>query len=172
MHETHHLLILRHAKSSWQSNVATDFERPLNNRGKRDAPRIGRWLIQQGLIPDYIVSSPAKRANKTVTKVCAELELDNAQIRWDSRIYEANIGDLLRVLSECPESAKTVMLVGHNPGLELLTDYLCPGNLPVSADGKLLPTAALALIEVSNNWNELKQSDGRLISITHPKHLP
>jgi phosphohistidine phosphatase SixA len=81
------LLILRHAKSAWNTDAASDFERPLAKRGKKAAPRVGRFLLQQGLVPDFVVSSPAMRARQTVIAVCGQMDINPDQISWDDRIY-------------------------------------------------------------------------------------
>jgi phosphohistidine phosphatase len=161
------LLILRHAKSSWDTAAATDFDRPLNPRGLKDAPRMGRWLRQQGLVPDWVLSSPAERARTTALLVCHELSVSQECLHWEPRIYEATTGDLLAVLSDCPAAAKTVLLVGHNPGLETLLQYLCdPIHLP--PDGKLLPTATVARLKMPADWSELQPGAARLLGITRP----
>ena len=165
------LLLLRHAKSAWDTEATTDFARPLNKRGKRDAPRIGRWLRQQGLIPDYVVSSPAERAKQTALKVCHGLDLEEERLHWEPRIYEAPPGELLQVLADCPETARTVLLVGHNPGLELLLRYLCD-SAPVPADGKLLPTATVAQLTMPADWRQLVPHCARLLAIIRPASLP
>ncbi|MFO1429059.1 MAG: histidine phosphatase family protein [Candidatus Competibacteraceae bacterium] len=165
------LLLLRHAKSAWDTETATDFARPLNKRGERDAPRMGRWLRQQGLLPDYVVSSPAERAKQTALKVCHALALEDERLHWEPRIYEAPLGDLLQVLAACPETARTVLLVGHNPGLELLLRYLCEAA-PTPADGKLLPTATVAQLVMPDDWRQLTPHCARLLAITRPVSLP
>lgn len=165
------LLILRHAKSAWDTETESDFERPLSKRGQRDAPRMGHWLGQQGLIPDYVISSPALRAKQTTLKVCEALKLDATRLHWDNRIYEASPGTLLQVLASCPKRAHRVLLVGHNPGLELLLGYLC-NDIPLPADGKLLPTATLAHIEMPDDWTQLDPGVGHLNALTRPRSLP
>lgn len=165
------LLILRHAKSAWDTDAPTDFERPLAKRGKRDAPRIGSWLHEQGLAPDYVVSSPAKRAKQTTLKACRALGVKKEQVQWDERIYEAGVGALLGVLADAPTAAKTVMLVGHNPGLEDLTKHLGGADVTVAEDGKLLPTATVANLEMPDDWSRLTRGAGRLVQITRPRSL-
>ncbi len=168
---TRKLLILRHAKSDWETDAPTDFERPLAKRGERDAPRIGEWLKQQKLLPDYVVSSPARRASQTSNRVCKAMGVKDKKINWDERIYAASEVELLRVLADCPQKKQTVMLVGHNPGLEDLLEYLAGKGLEIPADGKLLPTATVACLKMPENWKGLKEGDGELVSITRPKEL-
>ncbi|MEE4379004.1 MAG: histidine phosphatase family protein [Candidatus Competibacteraceae bacterium] len=164
------LLILRHAKSDWDNEVLTDFDRPLAERGKKDAPRMGAWLHEQGLIPDYVVSSPAKRAKQTVRKVCKELGIADAEIHWEPRIYEASRYTLGQVLADCPAQAQRVLLVGHNPGLENLLAFLCD-SVPLSADGKLLPTATVAQLAMPEDWSQLDPSTAQLLQLTRPRSL-
>jgi len=169
---TRQLLLLRHAKSSWTSAAATDFDRPLAKRGKQDAPKVGTWLHQQGMMPDYILSSPAKRAKKTAVKVCRALGLAKDRIHWEQRLYEAETDTLLSLLAECPTDAGTVLMVGHNPGLESLLEYLCGDEIPITPDGKLLPTAALAQLQMPPEWADLQPETAQLVTITRPRSLP
>jgi len=165
------LLILRHAKSSWDSDAATDFDRPLAKRGEKDAPRMGAWMKQEGLRPDHVVSSPAQRAKQTVLAATKKLGIEPDAIHWEPEVYGASLRTLLQVLAACPSKAKTVLLVGHNPGLEELVEHLGGTGITLPADGKLLPTAALARIELPRDWESLGSGSGRLLSITRPKEL-
>ncbi len=170
-HMPRELLILRHAKSDWDTSAASDFDRPLTKRGKHDAPKIGAWLYREGLVPDYVVSSPAQRAQQTALKVCKALEIPKGQIVWDQAIYEGSLTELLQVLNRCPPAAATVLLVGHNPGLETLVQHLSGDDLDLPDDGKLLPTGALARLEMPNQWDHLAPGCAQLLSITRPRTL-
>jgi len=165
------LLILRHAKSAWDTNAATDFERPLAKRGKKASPRVGRFLLQQDLVPDFVVSSPAMRARQTVIAVCEQMEISPDQISWDDRIYGGWTASLVSVLTDCPNDARRVMIAGHNPGLETLLQRLCHHRVPIPPDGKLLPTAAVALLQIDSDWSNLDSGVARLISITRSRSL-
>jgi len=165
------LLILRHAKSSWDSDAATDFERPLAKRGRKAAPRVGRFLFQQGLIPDFVVSSPAMRARQTVIAVCEQMDISPDQISWDDRIYGGWTASLVDVLTDCPNESRCVLIAGHNPGLETLLQYLCHHRVPFPADGKLLPTAAVAHLQIDSEWSDLDSGVARLLSITRSRSL-
>jgi phosphohistidine phosphatase len=165
------LLILRHGKSDWET-VATDIDRPLKERGKRSARRIGLWLQQQRLVPDHIVTSPAKRARLTAESVCQSIGQSVDSIVQDSRIYEAGVSNLLDVLADCPDDAHCVLLVGHNPGLEILLSYLSGNTLTRSGNDKLLPTAALAQLEMPDRWNNLHNDSAQLITLIRPRSLP
>ena len=159
------LLILRHAKSAWNTNAASDFERPLAKRGRRDAPRVGRFLLDQGLIPDYVVSSPAERAKQTVIGVCEQLGIGPRQINWDSRIYGGYAGSLLNVLNDCPGGSRRVLIAGHNPGLEQLVSLLAGGY-------ERFPTAALAQVELDiDHWWDAEHARGTLANLWRPRDL-
>ena len=95
------LLVLRHGKSDWSVDVS-DFERPLKKRGKKAAQRMGAWLQQQDLVPDYIMSSPAERALNTAEKLTKAMGLTANQVHYDSRLYVAELKDLQAVLADCP----------------------------------------------------------------------
>jgi len=166
------LLILRHAKSDWDSGAPSDFERPLAKRGMRDAPKVGAWLYREGLVPNYILSSPAERARQTAVKVCKGLDYNKSRIVWDPAIYDADLDALLGVLAQVPEDAQNVLLVGHNPGLEELIDHLTGGDYDEPEGGKLLPTAAIARLEMPDDWSRLEAGCAVLLSITKPKNLP
>ena len=168
---THELLVLRHAKSAWDTGARTDFERPLSKRGLRDAPRMGRFLADEGLVPDHVVSSPAERARQTVIAVCAELGFDDGAIRWDERVYHATTGALMDVLAESPPGARRMLIAGHNPGLEMLVQTLCRDRVPMPPDYKLMPTAAVAHLEIDCPWSEIDGGAATLLSLTRPKSL-
>ena len=168
--EKRELLILRHGKSDWDKTV-DDYHRPLKNRGKRGAQRIGIWLAQNNLVPDAVISSPAERAKITAEKVCKAMGFVKKDICFEKSVYLAGVNDLLAVLGHCSSNSKRVMLVGHNPGLEELLLYLC-GPITVLEDGKLLPTATLARLEMPADWSKLGAGQAKLLSITRASTLP
>lgn len=165
------LLILRHAKSAWDTHAPSDFERPLAARGAKAAPRVGRWLRDQGLVPDHVVSSPAERARQTVLAVCRELGIEARHVSWDERIYGGWARTLIEVLRESPADAERVLIAGHNPGLEDLVEALCANDLPIPSDGKLMPTAAVARLRIGVPWAELAAGTGELLSLTRARSL-
>jgi phosphohistidine phosphatase len=164
------LMLLRHGKSDWTEQV-DDFQRPLKERGRRGAQRIGVWLLQQQLKPDYVISSPAQRAIETAQQTVMVMSMASEIIVQDRRIYAARIEDLLEVLAQIPQQTTRVLLVGHNPGLEVLTEYLHGKRISLPKDGKLISTATLARIAMPSDWQELKPSDGQLIEITRASSL-
>lgn len=165
------LLILRHGKSDWSTEVE-DFERPLKDRGKRAAQRVGTWLLEEGLLPDLILSSPAERAITTAEKCAKAMGLAADGIQREPRIYEAGTRELLEVLREVPASTRRVMLVGHNPGLEQLLLHLLREPPPPRKDGKLLPTATLARLRLRCPWPDLADDCATLRSLIRPSTLP
>lgn len=148
------LLLLRHGKSDWDTET-TDFNRPLNKRGIRSAQKMGEWLEEQKLLPDLIISSPAIRALTTAEIVCEAMGLPVNSIQTDKRIYEASLTDLLQVLLQITGSTQRLLMVGHNPGFEYLVNHLAPA-IPIPEDGKLMPTAALAYLQLDIKWTLLQ----------------
>jgi phosphohistidine phosphatase len=165
------LLVLRHGKSDWSTDAASDFARPLALRGRKAVKRMGRWLREQRCLPDHIVSSPAKRARQTALRACKFAGISKQLVVWDERIYEAGAPDLLHVLAECPREKKRVMIVGHNPGFEDLVAYLAGDRVEIPPDGKLMPTAALARIEMPDEWGGLEPGCALGLSITRGRDL-
>jgi phosphohistidine phosphatase len=158
------LLVLRHAKSSWDDPALDDHERPLNARGEEDAPRIGRLARDERLAPELILSSDAVRARVTAE---AMADATGGQMLLDPRLYHASAAAILAVLrSSVAPGAGTVMIVGHNPGLEELIAKL-------TGEREDFPTAALARIELPiERWADVKSATrGTLIGLWRPKEL-
>ena len=165
----HELLLLRHGKSDWSVD-AGDKQRPLKKRGRKNAYRMGQWMTESRLVPDEIISSPATRALATAQQVCDAMGFPLQRVSEDSRIYEGDLDDLLQVLNDIPENVHRVLLIGHNPGLELLLIHLC-SVINIPDDGKLLPTASLACLAIEYAWSEVSFDAATLMSITRPKSL-
>ena len=165
------LLVLRHGKSDWSADTPGDFERPLATRGRKAVKRMGRWLREQRLLPDHIVSSPAERARQTTLRICKFARISKTLVLWDQQIYEAGVPGLLQVLAQCPQDKKRVMIVGHNPGFEDLVDYLGGDRVELPPGGKLMPTAALARLEMPDQWINLERGCARVMSITRSRDL-
>jgi phosphohistidine phosphatase len=158
------LLLLRHAKSSRRDNGVRDFDRPLNQRGLKTAPAVGRLMKKRKLQPDLVLSSPAERARQTTLLVIEAASL-KTELRYDERIYEASAARLFELVSQIDDEANMVMLVGHNPGFEELLEVL-------TGEAHNLPTAALACIELDiEKWNKVKAGGGRLEWLVKPKEL-
>jgi phosphohistidine phosphatase len=158
------LYILRHAKSSWDDAALSDFERPLNERGLKAAPLVGSVMKKNQFQPELILSSPARRAEQTAALIKQSAGIGGA-IRFDERIYEASPARLLEVISEQEEKIQSVMLVGHNPGLEGLLKFLTGELQP-------MPTAALAIVDLeAEKWSQINSSKGNLRTLIRPKEI-
>ncbi len=153
---------MRHAKSSWETLNLADFDRPLNKRGLEAAPFMGEIVRKNQFKINSIVSSPAKRAKQTALLVKEAAQI-NSEIEFDKRIYEASPQRLLQVVSEINDKAKSVMLVGHNPGFEGLLKFL-------TGESHSMPTAALAVIDLKiDEWNKAAANSGSLRILLRPK---
>jgi phosphohistidine phosphatase len=158
------LLLMRHAKSSWDDPTRNDRDRPLNKRGLKAAPLIGQFMRKRRLRPDLVVSSPAKRAAQTAALVMEHGRL-TAELRLDERIYAASATDLLAVLARIEDSANEVLLVGHNPGIQDLLECL-------TSEPERFPTAALARVTLqAETWRDLREGACNLEWIVRPKEL-
>jgi len=167
---SHYLFLLRHAKSDWNINVG-DHERPLSKRGRNSASAIGHWMQQQQLIPEKIIVSTAERAMQT----CLYLQegLHNMLDTPDQsrELYLADSETMLDIIAEQDDRTQSLMLIGHNPGMDELLSYLCGGDLPYTDNGKLMTTATLAVIELENGWNHINAAENSLIELVRPREL-
>lgn len=156
------LFLLRHAKSSWDDAALADIDRPLNERGKLAAPFMGGLMRRLDLIPDLILTSPAKRARGTA-KLVKEAGAFEVMIVTDERIYEASPNNLHQIVSEITDQNNSVVLVGHNPGIEGFVRFLTGKVEP-------MPTAALAVIDLAvEHWSEVGEGCGTVVKIHRPK---
>lgn len=168
------LLLLRHAKSSWDDPRLEDIDRPLAPRGIRAAPLIAAYLVSKRLRPDFVLSSPAARAHQTWSLVAPSLggEITVKELRG---LYLAAPSRLLEAVRRAPDGAACVMLIGHNPGMEHLAVALSGPRSKPKALAKLkrkFPTAALAVIEFeAAAWAGVARGDGRLRRMVWPKDL-
>ena len=155
------LFLLRHAKSSWKDKTLTDFERPLNSRGRKAAETMSAFFKQEKVSPDLILSSCALRARETVEIIVRSARL-RSDLRFDERIYEAGVNRLLDVITQIEKNAQSALIVGHNPGLEELLTAL-------TLQTETMPTAALAKITFkTSNWNNAVKG-GALDWVVRPK---
>ncbi len=159
------LLLMRHAKSSWDNSDIPDHERSLKKRGKKDAERMGKLLKSKELKPDLILSSTALRAKETAEIVADTCKCKKEIIFLDS-LYMAEPSDILRAIEKNAKDKKTIMVIGHNPGLEAFLQI---------ADGKVesLPTASVAYLTASiDDWSELEKGENvKLKKLWRPKDL-
>ncbi len=165
------LFLLRHAKSDWSTHVV-DFDRPLNERGKKDSFLVGKYLNIYNLSPDFISSSPSERTRETIVNICSELELAPSSISWNDELYHADSHTLLAEATKLLKQHDTLMLVSHNPGLDDLLKYLCPETESMrSPHGKLMTTATIAQIEFPDSFEELKLYSGKLVKLIRPEDI-
>ena len=159
------LLIMRHAKSSWNFPELSDYDRPLNTRGKRDAPRMGKYVRQKGLTPDIILTSSAKRARTTASRV-AKASGYTGKVKKLDALYDAVLGAYFKTLQVLPDKYQSAMVIGHNPTMEQLVNHLT-GHI------KQIPTAALTHIELPiERWESLDlYTKGTLVKLWTPKTL-
>jgi phosphohistidine phosphatase len=161
------LLLLRHAKSSWKEQDLPDHDRPLNKRGKNDAPRMGKLLKDEDLIPDLIVSSTAVRAKKTAELVAKACKY-KGKIVLDHSLYGAESAAYLKILEGLSDKHMVALVVGHSPSVDETVELLT-GSLDV-----IMPTCALAQISLPiQDWAELKKQKikGKLLKVWKPKEL-
>ena len=160
------LIVMRHAKSDWNTDAPTDHARPLNDRGRRDAPRIAKRLVELGWTPDAVISSDSERTRETFA-LMAEFFSPEPQTWFLESLYHAGPVDLEAALVEVPDSAHTVLALGHNPGWSSAVIWLTEKDIQMT-------TANAALCQVdANSWNEASRSAGSwtLEQVLRPKEL-
>lgn len=159
------LLLLRHAKSSRKDDELDDHDRPLSKRGKGEAPRMGQLLKEEGLVPDLILASTARRARRT-----AEYVIQHSGYRGETRfvgqLYNASCDELLSFVADLPDSAGRVLLIGHNPGFEELLEAL------TGASQALTPAALAQLESPADSWRQFREpGQVRLVQAWQPREL-
>ncbi len=158
------LYIVRHAKSSWDFPELTDHERPLNKRGKRDAPKMGKRLKKKGILPDLIISSTANRALTTCEVIAEAIGYSNSRIMADRNVYHAGSNTLLEVMHHTNDNFASLMLFGHNPGF---TDF---ANRLAQTDIWNIPTCGVFACTFDvNSWKEVEFGKGKLSFFDYPK---
>jgi phosphohistidine phosphatase len=159
------LYLMRHAKSSWSFDDLSDKERPLNGRGRDDAPAMGQALANRDIQLDLLVASPAVRALSTAALVAKELQYPPERIEVIDRIYEAEVMDLLDVVRQLPDGADSVLLVGHNNTITDFANLLSPNPVPD------MPTAAIVCLKFTcDRWADVNQNNAELYFYDHPRH--
>jgi phosphohistidine phosphatase len=158
------ILLMRHAKSSWDNSDISDFDRPLNARGLQAAPFMGSQIYKNGLIPDQIVSSPAKRAKQTAVLVRESAGVET-KIQFEDKIYESSPTTLLYVVSGFSDKYQSILLVGHNPGIEGFIRIL-------TSEIHQMPTGAIAGINLNiEKWSDISLNCGQIEFLIRPKDL-
>jgi phosphohistidine phosphatase len=176
------LVLLRHAKSAWPD--LPDHERPLAGRGRRDAPVMGRWLRAAGHVPDRVLCSTARRTRETWQ--LAQPGLGTApRVSFEDRVYEASAAQLLDLARHVPSAVKTLLIVGHAPGIPELALVLAGAATPAGGGGEggtvpqavvdrmraKFPTAAIAVLELTGPWDQLGPGAARLTSFVTPRDV-
>ena len=158
------LYLVRHAKSSWEQDWLDDFERPLNQRGKRDAPKMGRILREQGVVPDIILTSPAARASATARIIARELDYPLDLIHYHEKLYEAMTRDFITTVAALDNQYNSAMLFGHNPSLTMVAN-MYSGESIVN-----VPTTGVVGIEFGDDsWVSASENRGRFLFFEYPK---
>lgn len=165
------ILLMRHAKSSWKDHTLDDFERPLAKRGRNDIAGMAQWVKTEGIIPDRVIASPARRTHETACGMLYALQSPDTSLREDKRLYLGNTRTHLEILERELSSATTVMLVGHNPALDHLLEYLCKEKPRCNSNGKLMTTGSIALLELAENTSRLDARCCRLVRLQRPGSL-
>lgn len=160
------LIIVRHAKSSWDFPELSDYDRPLNRRGKKNAPEMGRRLASRGILPDMIISSPAKRAAATAKRIAMEIGYSIKDIKKEPLFYHGSMNDIINVVKSSSNKISTLMIFGHNPDLTSVTNSL------TGSDIYNIPTCGIAEIDFDiSAWNEIEKNIGTLVNFDYPKKV-
>jgi phosphohistidine phosphatase len=162
--------LLRHAKSSWKESGVPDHDRPLARRGRRAAKAIARHLREQGIEPELVLCSTARRARETLERI--EPAVGTPVVRFEPELYGASAGGLLDRLHGVPEPVGSVMLIGHNPALQLLALDLARPALVLRELEAKYPTAGLAtLVFAGSSWRALARGTAELTGFVRPREL-
>jgi len=162
-----YLALLRHAKSSWKNADLDDFDRPLNERGKRDAPMMGRRLQARGVRPSLIVSSPAKRARQTARLVAQAINYPVEFLQREAELYLADPGTILAAIAAQEDSFGSIVVCGHNPGMTDLANRLTNSRIDN------VPTCGIVGMEADiQHWKEIMDAEWRLVYFDYPKRIP
>jgi phosphohistidine phosphatase len=158
------LLIIRHAKSSWEDFTVSDFDRPLNDRGKRDAPMMAERIAARNITPDFVLTSPAKRARKTADLFAKALHVPTENIAEIPALYEAGISAFYEAVAAAPVSASTIMLVSHNPGITAFVNDLSA----IKVDD--MPTCAVFAVSCNiTEWSDFHVAPKDYLFFDYPK---
>ena len=164
-----YLYIMRHAKSDWSGPQTSDFERPINKRGTRNAMRIGGWMNENNHTPQKIISSPALRAKETIELVAEQISKFNLEdLTYEDELYLAGFTQLIEFINTYKDKVQSLMLVGHNPGIENLVNYLCDK----SGDKEtIVTTANLFIFKFSSDSFNTAVDTIELVEVIKPREL-
>ena len=164
------LFLLRHAKSSWEDPELADYDRPLAPRGRRATKLIGAHLRRESVVPAVVLCSSARRARETLERIAPALGAQ-VPVQIERDLYAASEQALLDRLRALDDGVESVLLIGHNPGIERLALSLAGGGPGLASVGHKFPTAALATLEFDGRWRELGASSAELTHFVTPKRL-
>ncbi|CCZ21716.1 phosphoglycerate mutase family protein [Acetobacter sp. CAG:977] len=167
---THFLILMRHGKASKDYDLYEDINRPLNKRGKKDVKIMRKQLAACDIVPDIILCSPAVRVTETYQEIYKAFP-DTPAFSSEA-LYQAGTQALLDIIKQIKEDIQTVMIIGHNPGLEDLAEVICDAALSddeaLRQMGKKFPTSAVAVLELTDKWAEIKDNSARLLAFARP----
>lgn len=159
------LYLIRHAKSSWKDTSLSDYDRPLNKRGEHNSLFMGERLAKWGVMPDIILSSSARRAYLTAKNIAKMIGYSKQKIHFTNDIYEASLQDLLQTIQAIDNAHQSAFLIGHNPSLNMLLDYLVPDNFVEN-----IVTTGIVELELNiDKWEELSPNTTQFIAFEYPK---
>jgi phosphohistidine phosphatase len=164
------LYLLRHAKSSWDDPTLVDHDRPLAPRGRHAVKVMAKHVRRKRIAPQLVLCSPSTRTRQTLTGIAPALG-KGADVEIRSELYAASAAELLELLRQVPDGIESVMLIGHNPGIQDLALSLAGGGPEITRVSGKFPTAALATLEFSAGWRELAPGSAELVSFVKPKEL-
>ncbi len=160
---------MRHAKSDWSGHSTADFDRPINKRGKKNAKRIGQWMLNNCRLPNVIYSSSAVRAKQTTQLVTESLtEIRSDKIHYEKGLYLADVDALIEFIQLYKNDVNSLMLVAHNPGLEQLVHFLSNGT---NTDFTNMTTANLVIFEFPDSNFDPEVDKGKIVEFIKPKEL-
>ncbi len=170
------LLIMRHAKSAWNTNAPSDFHRGLSTRGRNAATLMGHWLLDHDAVPDRVIASSAVRVVETLEIVVKIADIKASSVTLNRNLYATNVDNWINYLRAVPNSVNRILICGHNPELEALSSALSRTEIPPGANGKVMPTATvvrLAETETTENsgWSDLTLGTLDLVSVTRPREI-
>jgi phosphohistidine phosphatase len=164
------LMLMRHAKSDWQGQVA-DFDRPLNGRGRRDAMNMGIFLSQKNIVPDRMVVSPAQRTRETASLLLENMSVDSSNIVFDNELYLADRETLCDIIEAYAVEGRRLLVLAHNPGMDYMVEYLSNTALPLTSDGKLMTTCAVACFSMDSVDVLKKPAQGKFQNLFRAKDI-
>lgn len=161
------LYLVRHAKSSWDNLSLTDFDRPLNKRGERDAPEMGKRLALRNIKPDLMLSSPANRAYTTARKIAEALTIPEKNIKTDEALFHANAQEIINVIGRHDDAVDSLMVFGHNPGFTDLANFLTANSYIEN-----IPTCGIVAYNIdTTSWSNIKKGGAEQLFFDYPKKV-